>query len=90
MKLGLIGANSNVGTELCFLLRNSVELIPIVRNKIGSLFLNYHNFDCRISDMSNEHDASAALNDLDASNSEGNAHNLQLNSAGLCPGRVRT
>ncbi|MBL76821.1 MAG: hypothetical protein CL763_07870 [Chloroflexi bacterium] len=65
MKLGLIGANSNVGTELCFLLRDSVELIPIVRNKIGSLFLNYHNFDCRISDMSNEHDASAALNDLD-------------------------
>ena len=66
MKLGLIGANSNIGTELCFLLRNNVELIPITRNKIGSLFLTHHNFSCRISDISNKHDALETLNDLDA------------------------
>lgn len=66
MKLGIIGANSNVGTELCFLLKNNVELIPITRNKIGSLFLNHHNFTCRVSDVSNENDALESLNDLDS------------------------
>ena len=35
MKLGLIGANGNVGTELCFLLKNDVDLIPVIRNRLG-------------------------------------------------------
>lgn len=66
MKLGLIGANGNVGTELSFLLKNHVDLIPITRNKLGTLFLNYHDFSCRISDISKENDALESLSDLDS------------------------
>ena len=66
MKLGLIGANSNVGTELSFLLKNDVNLIPITRNKLGALFLTYHKFPCRIFDISKENDARESLCDLDS------------------------
>ena len=44
MKLALIGANGNVGSELWFLLQNDVELKPITRNRLGSVFLNHHGF----------------------------------------------
>ena len=46
MKLGLIGANGKVGTELCFLLKNDVDLKPIIRNRLGSVFLKHHGFPC--------------------------------------------
>jgi len=65
MKLGLIGANGSVGSELCFLLKNDVDLKPITRNKLGSVFLKHHGFDCTISDISNESDAKQSLSDLD-------------------------
>jgi len=65
MKLGLIGANGSVGSELCFLLKNDVDLKPITRNKLGSVFLKHHGFDCTISDISNETDAKQSLSDLD-------------------------
>ena len=66
MKLGLVGANGNIGTELSFLLKNDIDLIPITRNRLGSLFLNHHNFQCRISDISKENDALESLSDLDS------------------------
>jgi dTDP-4-dehydrorhamnose reductase len=66
MKLGLIGANGNVGTELSFLLKNDVNLIPIMRNKLGALFLTHHKFPCRIFDISKENDALESLYDLDS------------------------
>ena len=65
MKLALIGANGNVGSELCFLLQNDVELKPITRNRLGSVFLNHHGFDCTISDISKENDAKESLSDVD-------------------------
>lgn len=65
MKLGLIGANGSVGSELCFLLKNDIDLKPITRNKLGSIFLQHHGFDCTISDVSNETDAKQSLSDLD-------------------------
>ena len=65
MKLALIGANGNVGTELCFLLKNDFNLKPITRNRLGSVFLKHHGFDCTISDISNEHDAKESLSDVD-------------------------
>ena len=43
MKLGLVGANGHIGTELSFLLNDVVDLIPITRNRLGSLFLKHHN-----------------------------------------------
>ena len=33
MKIAVIGANGNVGTELCYMLKDNCEVIPIVRNK---------------------------------------------------------
>lgn len=66
MNLGLIGANSNIGTELCFLLKNDIIVKPIVRNKLGSVFLNHHGFNCQIFDISQDNDAQESLSDLDS------------------------
>ena len=66
MNLGLIGANGQIGTELSFLLKDDVNLIPITRNRLGSIFLKHHDFPCRISDISKENDALESLSDLDS------------------------
>jgi dTDP-4-dehydrorhamnose reductase len=65
MNLGLIGANGSIGTELSFFLKNNVNLIPITRNQLGSIFLKHHGFSCRICDVSKENDAKRYLSDLD-------------------------
>jgi len=66
VKLAIVGANGRVGAELCFLFRkDGVNVVPIVRNKIGAVFLNYHGFDCRIAEIANEDDAKNALHDID-------------------------
>ena len=65
MKLAFIGANGKIGTELCFLLKDEVDIIPIVRNKLGAVFLNHNGFKCRIADISQENDAKESLNDAD-------------------------
>jgi dTDP-4-dehydrorhamnose reductase len=65
MKIGLIGANGSIGTELSFLLKNNVDPIAIIRNRLGSIFLKHHNFSCRICDVSEENDAKKYLSDLD-------------------------
>lgn len=65
MRLALIGANGNVGTELCFLLRNDIEPKPIIRNKLGAIFLNHHGFKCTITDISRKEDAKKNLSDVD-------------------------
>ena len=66
MKLGLIGANGNVGTELCFLLKNDVDLKPIIRNRLGAVFLKHHSFPCIIADISQNKDSKECLADIDA------------------------
>ena len=65
MKLGLVGANGSVGTELCFLLMDDVKLKPIIRNKLGAVFLKYHGFDCHIADIAQKNDAMESLSDID-------------------------
>lgn len=65
MKIAVIGANGHVGTELCFVLKDEADVIPIVRNKMGSVFLNHHGFQCRISDISLDDDAQKTLSDID-------------------------
>jgi dTDP-4-dehydrorhamnose reductase len=67
MNLGLIGANGSIGTELSFLLKNDVNIIPITRNQLGSIFLKHHDFFCRVCDVSKKNDAEIHLADLDAS-----------------------
>ena len=66
MKLALIGANGKVGTELCFLLKNEVEVIkPIIRNNLGAVFLKFHGFNCTIADIQEKYDAERNLSDVD-------------------------
>ncbi len=66
MQVAIVGANGRVGTELSFLLRkDGVNVVPIVRNKIGAIFLDYHGFNCRIAEVANEDDAKNALCDID-------------------------
>jgi nucleoside-diphosphate-sugar epimerase len=55
-----------VGTELCFLFRkDGLNVVPIVRNRIGAIFLDYHGFNCRIAEIANENDAKNTLSDID-------------------------
>ena len=65
MKIAVIGANGNVGTELTYLLNEDCEVIPITRNKIGSVFLEHHGIGCRIADILNPDMAKDALKDID-------------------------
>ncbi|MCH7647579.1 MAG: sugar nucleotide-binding protein [Thaumarchaeota archaeon] len=65
MKIAVIGANGNVGTELCYLLKDDCDLIPIVRNRIGSVFLEHNDMRCRIADISKPNDAKKVLSDVD-------------------------
>ena len=66
MKIAIVGANGQVGTELCFILDGkNREVIPIIRNELGAAFLTHHKFNCRIADISREDDAKNTLNDCD-------------------------
>lgn len=65
MKLVVIGANGKVGTELCFLLKDDVDTTPIVRNRLGAIFLKHNGFTCSIADISREQDAEENLRDVD-------------------------
>jgi len=66
MNIAIVGANGQVGTELCFLFKeNGVNVLPIVRNRIAAIFLNYHGFDCRIAEIVNENESKNALYDAD-------------------------
>jgi len=66
MKVGIIGANGQVGTELAFLLRNrNVEVVPIVRNAVASGMFEHHGFGYRLADIADPVDAKAVLPDLD-------------------------
>jgi dTDP-4-dehydrorhamnose reductase len=66
MKLAIVGANGRVGAELCFLARScGVNVIPIVRSRLGAVLLDYHGFGCRIAEIVNEEDSKKNLCDID-------------------------
>lgn len=67
MKVGIVGANSQVGTELTVLFaeRDDVSVVPIVRNRLGTHFLRHLGIDCEIADVTDDADADRALADLD-------------------------
>lgn len=67
MKIGIVGANSQVGTELAALFANhdGVSVRPIVRNKLGTHFLRHIGIDCEVADVTDDSEAPRALNDLD-------------------------
>lgn len=64
--VGIVGANGQVGTELCFLLRKEgVEVVPIVRNSVGATTFDYYGLNARIADVGTRSDAESALSNLD-------------------------
>lgn len=66
MRVGVVGANSQVGTELCFLMRQlGADVVPIVRNKVAASTFNHFEFKYRVADVSTASDARQALDDLD-------------------------
>lgn len=66
MKVGIIGANGQVGTELAFLFREQdLEVVPIVRNSIAGSLFEHHGFEYRLADVSHPEDAQRVLSDID-------------------------
>jgi dTDP-4-dehydrorhamnose reductase len=67
VKVGIVGANSQVGTELTALFaeHDDVTVAPIDRNRLGTHYLRHLGIDCRIADVTDDADATEALDDLD-------------------------
>lgn len=49
MKVAILGANGQVGAEVCMILRNheNISLVPVCRNRLGSAYLRYQGIACR-------------------------------------------
>lgn len=66
MKIAVVGANNQVGTELCFRLESEgVTVVPVTRNQLGAATFGYHGFDYRVGDLADPADASQVLEDID-------------------------
>ena len=67
LKLGMVGANGQVGAELCLLLagRKDIELVAICRNRSGSSFLRWRGVACRHGRVADPTDAARLLSDCD-------------------------
>lgn len=66
-RIGVIGANGQVGAEVCILLaaQPGVDVVPICRNPTGSAFLRSRGVPCRHGRVSDEGEARALLSDCD-------------------------
>jgi len=67
MKIGIVGANSQVGTELAVLFADHADVTvrPIVRNQLGTHFLRRLEIGCEVADVTDDTDAQEVLADLD-------------------------
>jgi nucleoside-diphosphate-sugar epimerase len=67
MKIGIIGGNSQVATEVAFHLREwGHEVLPIVRNPLAAAFVERHGFECTTADPTDGTEIGEALSDVDA------------------------
>ncbi|MEZ5403269.1 MAG: NAD(P)-dependent oxidoreductase [Bryobacteraceae bacterium] len=62
-KIGILGANGQVGTEVCLLLRlmGEFEPVPICRSEVGSAFLRRCGFDPRLGCVDRDQDEARRL-----------------------------
>ncbi|MCB9385852.1 MAG: sugar nucleotide-binding protein [Bryobacterales bacterium] len=91
-KIGIIGANGQVGTEVSLFLRQTpgVEPVPISRTRAGAAFLRRHGFDCRIGSAGER--AKDLLQGCDVvadfTLPTGSAHEVREQMRGLIPAAV--
>jgi nucleoside-diphosphate-sugar epimerase len=66
-KIGIIGANGQLGTEVCLLLSqmHDIQPVPICRNQVGASFLQRSGLHVRIGATGNEISSRKLLEDLD-------------------------
>jgi nucleoside-diphosphate-sugar epimerase len=66
-KVGVIGANGQVGAEICLMLaqRPDIELVAICRNRSGSAFLRWQGIACRHGRAADPSDAARLFADCD-------------------------
>lgn len=67
LKVAVIGANGQVGAELCLLLTEQagLDLVPICRTRSGSAFLRWQGIACRHGRVADLKDAPRLLGDCD-------------------------
>lgn len=67
MKIGVLGANGQVGSEVCLLLSRvpGVEVVPVCRNRSGSAFLRARGLRCRHGRAADPVEARALLGDCE-------------------------
>ncbi len=66
-KIAILGANGQVGAELCLLLSQdpSIDLVPVCRNRTGSAFLRWMGVRCRHGRPAVEEEAPFLFGDCD-------------------------
>jgi nucleoside-diphosphate-sugar epimerase len=66
-RIGVLGANGQVGAEVCLLLgaQDGVEVVPLSRNKTGSAFLRSRGIRCRHGLVTDAGEAPGLLGDCD-------------------------
>ena len=67
MKIGIIGANGQVGKELTIALDtldDSITCVPIVRNQLSRTFFDLKNFNVRTGDVTEQKEAEKVLADI--------------------------
>jgi nucleoside-diphosphate-sugar epimerase len=67
MRIAVLGANGQVGAEVCLLLHRvpGIEVVPVCRNRSGSAFLRAHGLRCRHGRAADPAEARALLGDCD-------------------------
>ncbi len=67
MRIGILGANGQVGTEVCLLLKHlpNVEVVGICRRRHSGATLRHLGVACRVWDSSNDENSDQVFSDLD-------------------------
>jgi nucleoside-diphosphate-sugar epimerase len=67
MRVAVLGANGQVGAELCLLLarQEKIDVVPVCRNRMGSAFLRFQGLACRHGDVADAEQAPRLIGDCD-------------------------